>query len=213
MHQSSCPFLTRAHGDVSPVETLVFVFLLQNSTPSPRNMRPTPLQEPICMTLIVDSFSTSSGFISSCDPGITAGHPGGPDGCLSLPCPTLWAPAPRVAQLRKVSLAAEALISMRRQEHGPNSNLSPSVANHQRAAGNAPQTSTQGEKFHCWAFPLPSYCTTGTEKSPAHILPSKGQELPSHPCLREALCQVPGTGQNTLHRVRVQLVLSSQGSH
>lgn len=35
------------------------------------------------MILTVDSFSTSSGFISSCDPGITAGHPGGLDSCLS----------------------------------------------------------------------------------------------------------------------------------
>lgn len=69
--------------ETPPVEILVFIFLLQNSTPSPWNIRPTLVQEPTCMTLTVDSFSTSSGFISSCDPGITAGHPGGPDGCLS----------------------------------------------------------------------------------------------------------------------------------
>lgn len=47
------------------VETIVCIFLLQNCTPSPWNMRPPPMQEPTCMTLIVDSSGTSSGFISS----------------------------------------------------------------------------------------------------------------------------------------------------
>lgn len=137
MLQSSSPFLTRAHEDICCRD-----FSLHFPAPE-LHLLTLKHEEATCMTLRVDLFSTSAGFISSTRQhcrahrrdrrllGSSLSHPAGSP--------------PRLTQLRKFPLAAEALTM---SGTGAKFQLSPSVTNHQRAAGNTPRTGRHTHTQH-----------------------------------------------------------------